>query len=396
MVRALLLIVTVFGLLEEPAPAKDGPDLGENAALKYWQAFATLPRYTDAQVQELGQCLTMPPDAHAREITTRAAYSLRMMNRGAALPHCDWGFGKHEEGIDVLLPHGVGARVLANLACLRARLRFEDGQSAAALDDLLAAMVLGRHISRDGVNVMLLTSFAIESRTSEALAQYLPKLPAGMLKDLKTRLAALPPGDNATEAMRLEERWALEWFIRKVKEAPNKEGLLAFLAQTISESEKDTDPSARGRSFLEECGGTMDGVIKTAEEVRESYASIAKAMELPLDQFEKVSDREEMKLAHNAVAKVLFPACAKVYWAQARANVRRALLAAAIAVQCDGPDALKLHPDPVLGGPFEYVPFAGGFELRSKWKPDDKLRAKWKLDDRSTTPLTLTVGLRGT
>jgi hypothetical protein len=55
---------------------------------------------------------------------------------------------------------------------------------------------------------------------------------------------------------------------------------------------------------------------------------------------------------------------------------------AAIAVQLEGGDALKNHPDPVVGGPFEYAPFAGGFELHSNFKDDDK-------------PLALTVGVRG-
>jgi hypothetical protein len=36
----------------------------------------------------------------------------------------------------------------------------------------------------------------------------------------------------------------------------------------------------------------------------------------------------------------------------------------------------------VIGGPFEYMAFDGGFELRSKLKQDD-------------TPLALTVGRRG-
>jgi len=54
---------------------------------------------------------------------------------------------------------------------------------------------------------------------------------------------------------------------------------------------------------------------------------------------------------------------------------------------------LKTHPDPVIGGPFEYVPFAGGFELRSKW-PDKKSLAPWNLG--RPEPLVLIVGRRGT
>jgi hypothetical protein len=46
---------------------------------------------------------------------------------------------------------------------------------------------------------------------------------------------------------------------------------------------------------------------------------------------------------------------------------------AALAVQLHGRDALKDHPDPVAGGPFEYAAFEGGFELRSRLKDrDDK------------------------
>jgi len=79
---------------------------------------------------------------------------------------------------------------------------------------------------------------------------------------------------------------------------------------------------------------------------------------------------------------VFFPALGKARQSKALADVRQALLSAAIAVQLDGQDTLKDCADPVAGGRFEYAPFQGGFELRSKFKgPDDK-------------PVTLTVGRR--
>jgi hypothetical protein len=59
------------------------------------------------------------------------------------------------------------------------------------------------------------------------------------------------------------------------------------------------------------------------------------------------------------------------------------LLSAAIAVRQEGPNALQKHADPVAGGVVDYVPFNGGFELRSKFKDgDDK-------------PVSLTIGRRG-
>ena len=61
---------------------------------------------------------------------------------------------------------------------------------------------------------------------------------------------------------------------------------------------------------------------------------------------------------------------------------RAHLLQVALAIQVEGRDALKNFADPVVGGPLEYSAFPGGFELRSKWKLEDK-------------PITLVVGQRG-
>jgi hypothetical protein len=104
-------------------------------------------------------------------------------------------------------------------------------------------------------------------------------------------------------------------------------------------------------------------------------------MDLPLDQFEKEFELEAMSQAGNPVFKVFFPAVPNCRRAQARADVRRALFSAALDVRVSDRSALKNHPDPVVGGPFDYVDFPGGFELRSKFRQDDK-------------PLTLTVGRR--
>src|SRR5436190_16580431 len=98
---------------------------------------------------------------------------------------------------------------------------------------------------------------------------------------------------------------------------------------------------------------------------------------------EKEMERETTRQAGNPVFKIFFPALVNVRRAQARTDVRRALLSAALAVRVDGRDTLKNHPDPVAGGSFEYVAFEGGFELQSK------------LMGRDDKPVTLTVGRRG-
>lgn len=387
MPRVMCLAMTVLVLPSASAPADAGPDLGANAALKYWQAFTTLPRFTAAEQDKLvAECLTMPLDAPARGMVTRARYSLQMMHRGAALPRCEWAVGWADEGLGNRLPYLEAARLLSSLACLRARVRFEEGQSVEATKDILAAMTLGRHASLDGSLPSILTGYAIEHRLSETLARYLPRLDTGTMKDLKRRLGGLPAGGSLATGVRQEQTLEMGWFVRKVKEAKDKESVLAFLSQLWNSREE-------GRALLEDCGGTAAGVVKYTEELRSWYPLLAKQMELPLDQFEKEQERAAIKLAANPMYKRFVPAIIRCRWHQAQADVRRALLLAALDVQLDGRDTLKDRPDPMAGSPFDYVAFEGGFELRSKWRLDEKLRLKWGLDRPER--LVLTVGRRG-
>jgi hypothetical protein len=306
-----------------------------------------------------------------------------MMHHGAALPRCDWGIGP-EEGIYVRFPNGAAARVLSTLAALRARIRFEEGRNGEAIDDIVAGLTLGRHSTLAGTNIMLLVGYAIEHHLTETLARYLPKLDGKTLMELKSRLAALPPGVNTATALGSEEKFYLDWFVRKVKEAKDTESLVTTLAfVNIPPEGKAAAARDQARALVEDCGGTVEGVRKFAEETRPSYRLMAEKLKLPLDEFEKEFDREHSKQAGNPVFKIFFPAIVNVRRAEARLEIRRALLAAAIAVQVDGRDVLKNHLDPVSGGPFEYEVAEGGFELRSKLKSrDDK-------------PVALIVGQRG-
>jgi len=380
MLRAACLAITLVAYPVEFDSAIAG-DRGENAALKYWQAFATMPKLSDAEQNRLADYPAKPLDAHSREIVSQAEYALQMMRRGAALRNCDWGIS-YEDGVFLLLPQGSAARLLTSLARLRARMRFEAGQNAEAIEDLLAAMTLGRHVSQGGGFIMLLVGYHIEYRVGETLARYLPQLDAKAIKDVKTRLDGLPPFGSQSTSLLTCEKESLDWFIRKVKEKKDKESLLAFLSW-VGLTEGNRDSGEKARAFLQDCGGTAEGVIIFATEALPSYDLLAKKLDLPLDEFEKEFERESAKQAGNPVYKVFFPALAKVRQSKARADVRRALFSAALDVQLNGKDTLKDHADPVAGGPFEYVAFEGGFELRSKYKgQDDK-------------PFTLTVGRRG-
>jgi hypothetical protein len=366
MLRACVLAMALIAAPSQSASGGASPASGENAALKYWQAFATLPKFAQAENQKIGDCLTTPLDEPARKILADAEYALQMLHRGAWLRSCDWGVS-YEDGVFTRLPHADAARVLTSLAYLRARQRFEAGRVAEAIDDILASMTLARHVSLDRSLTTGLVGYMIEHRAIEALAHNLPKLDARTIRDLKTRIDALPPFGSQATALLTSEKESLEWFIRKVKESKDTESLLGFLGWVgISEGKRDGGEQAR--AFLAACGGTAEGVLKFAHELPAHYATTARILDMPLDAVDREFKRESSKQAGNPVYQLFFPALTKVRRARARADVRRALLAAAIAVQLDGKNALKDHVDPAAGGLFEYVPFPGGFELRSKLK----------------------------
>jgi hypothetical protein len=196
-----------------------------------------------------------------------------------------------------------------------------------------------------------------------------------------TTEAVLAPG--ARVVVRGEE-WLVRFrrFVHQVKKAKDKASVQAFLNHLWPDE---------GRALLDKCGGTAAGVIKCTEELLAWYPMLAKQMELPLKEFEKEQDCAAAKLASNPMYKRFVPAILRCRWFKAQADVRRALLSAALAVQLDGRDALKTNPDPVVGGSFAYVAFDGGCELRSHWVPDAKLRMKRGLN---SAPLVLTVGRR--
>lgn len=383
MLRALSIAV-ILTLSAGQAAADTPPDPSANAALKYWRGFATMPKLTDAEATKLNSdYLTMPLDAHAKEVVSKSDYSLKMMHYGAALRNCDWGIDCDAEGVEALLPQMHAARTLATIAFLRARIRFDEGRSDDAIDDVLAAITMGRHASLDGTLIGVLVGYSIEARAGETIALHLPELEAKAIKGLKSRLDHLAPGGRPASALRNCEERTVDWLVRKLKGVNDKDALLKFLSFVGINEGKGGDINEKTRKFVEDCGGTAEGVIKFAEAMRPSYAVVAQKMDLPFDQFEKEFEVEAKKQAGNPVFKMLFPAIAKCRAQQARAEVRRALLNAALAVQADGRDSLKNHPDPVVGGAFEFVAIEGGFfELRSKMKQQDG------------KPIVLKVGFR--
>jgi hypothetical protein len=87
-----LLVATSFA----PAAAQQPVKLGQNAALRYWSAFALVQdsAITDQEANDINQILdggSAYDDLKYKDLVAKNQLALDTMGRGSGLPYCDWG-----------------------------------------------------------------------------------------------------------------------------------------------------------------------------------------------------------------------------------------------------------------------------------------------------------------
>jgi hypothetical protein len=368
MIHRFALLPWIVSLAASPGFAQEKPTtaaLEQNAALIYWQAFALMPKLTDAEKDLLGP-LQVGERAFTdedRKILQRADDALRYLHRGAKMERAVWGV-TWDQGPHALLPHLAQAKELFRLAELRARLRFEEGQHKEALDDLFAAMRMGRHLSRDGVIVLipLLVNYALDAVCVGTIAEHLPEMDTKTRVDLKRRLAELPPSRSLTDAVQGEKDVFLTWLIAEVKKPNPKERVLDFVG-------KVPDEEVEAFKKLDE-----SELLPATRRMGEYFDRMIADVKLPPDEVQKRYERMNQEFKNNGAKDLLshwlFPHLHAGRRAEATHRTRLALLGAGIAVLEEGEMALKApeHHDPFGDGPFEYKETDSGFVLTSAWE----------------------------
>lgn len=121
------------------------PRTDVNPALTYWQAFAARPEFTPEE-QKLWEKHwdTIPLGDEFTPLVERLNPSFRLFRRAVEYKQpCDWGYDL-ADGPELLLPGLAKAKNTAQHAVFRARYFLERGREEEAVQDLLAAFVLGR------------------------------------------------------------------------------------------------------------------------------------------------------------------------------------------------------------------------------------------------------------
>jgi hypothetical protein len=327
--------------------------------MKYWQAFTHMPPRDEAQQDRLRSWPTTPLVDPARKLVADSGNSFLYLRRGAALPRCDWSLN-YEDGIGLWLPHLDKARTLTLLACLKARIALADGHPADGVDDLLAAMTLGRHIA-DPIMVCLLVDHNIEYNAGDALALLLPKLDAATLKRIADHLDKLPAAATIEQTLVTERENFNGWSIRQLKEW-ERTGAKDIKAKVRSWIGSSPEEDAVLK-LVDDTSATR--LIKALEGLGPFFDEQRRLAGLPRDQFLAQFPDLQKRQSADPVASAMLPALSKVVDARDRSWARLALLKAAVAVARDGQGALAQHTDPFGTGPFQYTARPHGFELRS-------------------------------
>ncbi len=343
-------------------PASYAGDASENAALHYWPAFAICPLETSeisaatTDDQKLGFKVPVGPRL-ARHFQGRGADALACLHRGAALSNCEWGTNLRKYGPLATVVHGEMAHRLARIALLRARWRFEHSDWDGGIDDVIATMILGRHIGRDKLCQNVFFGCQLDGMATGTLAVYLPGMPREALEGLSLKLDGLPPRTSMHDVF-LYHANAVDWAVEHFAQA-EKEGKLVELLVSLSSKE-----DARKMLSLAK---NAEGLTRMAEAGRPLVRQLAEATSLDPRAYDRLyQERFAPALEANPVAAMLGCWYDLARDEVATADCRVEFIRAAIDILRRGPSALAGHTDPYGDGPFEYRTFDGGFELTSK------------------------------
>ena len=145
----LLLFVSATAL-----PAQQKANLGDNAALRYWSAFAQMQdaAISDKDARELKLIVegTAPyDDLKYKELVEKNRFALKTMSRGTALKRCDWGLD-YELGPETPVDYVRKSLALGRLNVLYALHLLIAGDNDGAVQTLVAGLRFSHDVANGG------------------------------------------------------------------------------------------------------------------------------------------------------------------------------------------------------------------------------------------------------
>ena len=374
-----LLFLSMPGARGEPSPTAINP------ALLYYQAFLMAQKVSQADkdylgtIQWQGQNNAMQgqklPERFGQIVAGYDGQFKLVREAAQQKVPCDWG-ADLSQGPETPLGHLAPSKAIAQTAQLRTMWDLQQGNQTGARDDLLAAFVLARNVSRDGILISALVQYAGQAIVFSTVAGNFGQFSGETLKQLVDGFDAAPAQGTVAAGIMTEKLVFLDWFANKIREwqqeNPGNDTKVMETIRGYEDSERDTNLWQR---ILIESGGTSDGVLKLIHEVDPLYPRLAKIMTLSLpeykDQIQKFD--AEIQKSKNPLVPAAFPKSFQpAHVKEFRSQVQLAMVRAAVEYKLHGQSGLQTVMDPLGNGPFTFQRFVfegtdRGFELKSAY-----------------------------
>lgn len=358
-----------------------------NPALLYHQGLLMVPQLSDPDRKFLFETewRNVPPDTRYNDLVTTYRNVFKMLRRAAAseVP-CDWGIDM-SDGPDTLLPALARFKSVAQVACLRARKDLIEGKQAEARDELIATVVMGRNVSRDGTVISVLVQVAIENIVMSFVAENFYQFAPETLQQLAAGFNSAPARRRIYECMAVEKYAFCDWLVGKITDFDAESGgnqqqlqakLRELLGRVLGAGENEAEKNEIAKvpdQFIGATDGSVAGLIGYVKQLEPLYGEATRLLTLSWPDYQAPTAEFEKKLAThpNVLARQFLPALSKARAREFPLEAKFAMLQAAIAYKAGGEEAFKAVHDPFGDGPFSFQRFVldgidRGFQLQSK------------------------------
>lgn len=379
---AAILSVLLTLLFSASASADSGLRTDINPALIYAHAIQEMPDRSAQDHLFTNEWRGRALDAQFEKQIATYDNAFKLLRQAARqkVP-CDWGYDL-TQGPELLLPGLAKAKSLAQAARLRARWHLEKGRPDDARDDLLAAFVLGRQVSKDGILISALVQIAIENILTSDIAANWFRFSPETLQQIMDGIAAAPSRGTIVQCVATERIAFKDWLTRRIQEfqaasRDEQEALQKTREMLRSVMSGGDAPAEQApptpEAIIQAAGGTTAGLLRQLKELDALYDEAAVLMTVPYNQFLPgiKSFNERIAKHPNLLVRVFFPAFEKCRLKEFAAETKLALLRAAHAYRLSGEAGLSQVSDPLFNAPFQFRRFEfngvdRGFELVSK------------------------------
>ena len=211
----LIVICVSVGIMSSAGIAQQSSRASDNAALRYWMAFAQMndaPISTEdaAQMEAIVNGKAPWDEQKFGPLVEQNKEAIETMIRATELPYCEWGI-EYDLGPDAPVAHLPKARALARLTRLYAERLAKEGDYDAAIRATLAGI---RFAQRMAQNASLFGALTAKAALIPQLAEAQELAASGHLSPaqsaaLRAAIQSLPEGGFNWESAAHLEGWAV-------------------------------------------------------------------------------------------------------------------------------------------------------------------------------------------